>query len=627
MLRMSGYSRRTITCGALLALLLLALLTMLVRPGSSDGASERTRTQRIDDISERTLQPLIEQQREDGTFDDLRGDVGGGGLPQLAWPALRAARRAPEDSVRRQQLRDLAEGTLKQGTAGSQVMGNWPLAIMVSEGLHRDLSENRSDAITRKILQMKEIHAPGVAEKCLRDPGCINNYKLFRAAYNMELVRSGLNNPMPGYRLSNPRKLHKDTSAELRRLLPRWKRPGARINQPGMKARTANVFSDPSTYPLAYHAMNTALAMRVQDTWPGNPPRELIVTTRSALWALVGMAAPNGEVSWMGRGQDQSWVLGASVYAALAGARAYQVSDPALAARLRRLADVQLTALEKRLSSRGMQQVPGADRRRTHDGIDHYASGVGNAALALTFLELARDAANESRGRKTLAFPAQRNDSRFKDLQASGIVTRRSNDVWMGVHLRRDHQRDGRQDFGLVRALRKDEDGRWRELLPARPKSWVSDDTQRVVPSAGPVLTRSGRTWEPRVDSVRNIKGGVEARGAWRSGNDRRAASWRWYRAQRNGSSVARMTTPCPRGAVLQIVQWLPQRGEEAVKSPRRLARAGFSVTSNLPFRAQRLKGVAASSRDERLIGYQTSWRCNGRAVQLNYSGQRVARG
>lgn len=110
--------------------------------------------------------------------------------------------------------------------------------------------------------------------------------------------------------------------------------------------------------PLAYHALCTAWAVRALALAGSDASPRLRAATRGALWGLVGLAAPNGEVAWSGRGQDQIWTLTAALYAGAAGSRLFAGTDPVLAARLRRLADVELHAVGGRLRDGALQVLP-----------------------------------------------------------------------------------------------------------------------------------------------------------------------------------------------------------------------------------------------------------------------------
>jgi hypothetical protein len=159
---------------------------------------------------------------------------------------------------------------------------------------------------------------------------------------------------------------------------------------------------------------------------PAAPPR-LRLAARRALWGLVGLAAPDGEVAWSGRGQDQAWTLAAALYAGAAGSALFADTDAVLAARLRRLADVELVALAGRLRSGALQVLPSGNDALA--GLDHYYSAVGSTGLAATFLELARDELPDA-GAPRLALPSELDRATFADPLRTGLLARRSGRSW-----------------------------------------------------------------------------------------------------------------------------------------------------------------------------------------------------
>jgi hypothetical protein len=392
------------------------------------------------------------------------------------------------------------------------------------------------------------------------------------------------------------------------------------VRVPGSRTARAAILSDPETRPLAYHALCTAWAVRAMALLGPETPRALKVLTRRSLWGLLGVAAPNGEVSWSGRGQDQIWSLSSALYAAAAGSRLFAHSDPVLAARLRRLADVELRALGRRLDDAGeLQILPAGNHALT--GLDHYYSEIGSAGLGLLWLELARDEL-PAPGAARMALPAEINQSVFADAGTTGLVTRRWGRSWMGLRMRRDHEYDPRQGFGLIRALRH-EGGAWREQRPARPRSiFLAGRVPQAIPSTGPTLLRRGAAYTPTAARWRAIRGGVELIGDWRSqGGARRPGRWR-FTASAAGVSMA---VPCTRGGSIELVEWLPGAGAAGI-SRRSLARGGYRARVSRGASVRRLPTRYASSRHDRLDAYRMRVTCSvGGWLGVAWSGSAAA--
>jgi hypothetical protein len=84
----------TVTLGGLVG-------ASLPAPAESVAASSPTLAERIDEIGLPAVAALEAAQRPDGTFDDpVKGRVGGGGMPQIAWVALRQAARLQGEPAR-----------------------------------------------------------------------------------------------------------------------------------------------------------------------------------------------------------------------------------------------------------------------------------------------------------------------------------------------------------------------------------------------------------------------------------------------------------------------------------------------------------------------------------------------
>jgi hypothetical protein len=564
-------------------------------------------------ISATALAGLAAEQRADGLWDDATGRVvGASGLPTIAWAALHAEGEGAEAR------RTLARRSLARGS-GATVILRWPLAMLAADdpaGLPADLRTE----LRGRVASWGTLQAAGIADRCYRRPDCFNNYKLVDAVLNLELARSGIRGGARGTRLAEPDRLRGRTEAWLDAVLPVQAPPSATVRVPGRPAERAALLTDPGAMPLAYHSMCTAWAVRaVRLLGPGASLR-LRAATRRALWALVGLAAPNGEVAWSGRGQDQLWTLTAAMYAAAAGSAAFADTDPVLAARLRRLVDVELAATAGRLRDGALQVLPSGNDQLT--GLDHYYSAVGSTGLALTFLEMARDELPDPAAPR-LALPAEVPGATFADPGRSGVVARRVGGSWIGVRLRRDHHFDPRQDFGLVRALRL-RPGGWQEQRPARPRPVSRPGrTAQRVPSAGPLLVLGGQPLWPRATGWRPLASGVELTGRWRSRTGRTVpARWRITAS----AAGAALQVPCPRGAGLQLTEWLPRRGT-VVRGARSASRAGYRLSASAPLALRPLTTRYANARQPSLAAARVAVACRGGWVILRWTGGARAAG
>ncbi len=609
-------SGRLALTGAAPALLVLALLTLalpaLALPfpaGAAAAESPGVGQAQIDEVALPATEMLLATQQPNGTFrDPLRGPVGGSGLARIVWVALRQASRlsGAEAALRVH----AAELSLDKGTELDQVLPKWVLAMVFSDHLQSLLADPL--ALEGEEANLGRLHASGTADPCFQKAGCFNNYVLTGELLNLELARSGLHATRRGARLADPR-LVASTLRWFARALPRYAGAPATVRVPGEGVRIGVALSDPSTYPLAYQALCAAELTRALFLAGARAPRAMRRLETEALWDLVGMTAPNGEISWWGRGQDVVWTLAASFYAAMQGSVLEQPAHPDLAARLRRLAQVDLAALRARLGPPGFRARPIAGVGGG-SGIDTYYGPVGTGSLALVFLELAREVAPLVSG-PVAPLPSEQSGAWSADPRGAGVLTLRRGEVWLGVGDRRVGN-DARTGWGLLRALRRTAAGAWQALLPDRPLL----PNYRSEPAAGPLLLSGANALEPRTDSVRVDSGAIAIAGRWGAARHGPAGSWVWAPA---GDDVA-LTSTCPRGRRLRFVEWLPAVGALALGGDR-LARGQFSVAFSQPISVRRLPGRYASAREQALSAYSVTVACHAPSLRVTWRGSEPA--
>lgn len=556
----------------------------------------------VETLGRTALAGVARHQRPDGLFPDPIGRlVGGTGLPTLAWAALHQIHHDAEGAEWR---RLVARRTLARGS-GASVIQNWPLAMIVAMDLDAVLPAER-DGLRSRVLGWSTLKAAGVADRCFRLATCFNNYRLADLVLNLELARSGLSSTVPGARLADPAGLRRRTLEWLRIALPGVAPATATIEIPGLGTRRGTILSDPHTYPLAYATLSTAWAVRATVLAGADASPEQRSVTRDALWGLLGVTAPDGQVAWSGRGQDQVWSLAALFYAASAGSRLYADTDPELAARLRRLADIELVALQGRMHDGELQVGPSGNTMIA--GLDHYYSIVGSTAIALVWIELARDELADPAARR-LRIPSEIDGAVFADSARTGLLTRRVGRTWLALRMHRDHPSDPRQGFGMSRALRLDPGG-WRELRPERPRT-----LSRVSrpPATGPVLLRHGNVVRPKAVLWARAPRGLQLYGAWGAGT---LARWRYTAV--DGGVVFRST--CPRGTHLRFTEWLPSAGRLVV-SPHRLRRGAWRVVLSRPVKVQVLRTGYANARQGPVRAVQATVACRTPSVTVRWTG------
>jgi hypothetical protein len=318
------------------------------------------------------------------------------------------------------------------------------------------------------------------------------NHHLVEAVATFELKRTGLRSKVKGA------VLHPGTYNSVERRAVRTVEDEvyavARPTLLQSGGEVAAMVSDRPEYPLAYQGLSMAFYARAVELMGkrlSNRARDLLERMAHASWLFT---APDGDLAYTGRSQEESWALSMTAYGAQVAARQPGVGA-GRAARWQALADraIERLSTEHAIGPKGMWIVPALERdpERGLPGIDPYAGGAIFNGLTLAFLEFARDeAATHKRTSGRLA--SDREGARMVGRADDSFVTIRSGSLWFAVRQSRDMQRrldDLRNDFGLV-ALKRRLNGRWRDLMPLRPR--VESADRRAADSTGPRLRPGG---------------------------------------------------------------------------------------------------------------------------------------
>ncbi len=210
--------------------------------------------------------------------------------------------------------------------------------------------------------------------------------------------------------------------------------------------------------------------------------------------------APDGDVSYLGRGQSQVWVPALTAAALLKGARSLATTDPTRAARYLAGAQQALQRLATlHQAPYGFLVVPGA--RTTVNGLDFYVNTLAYNGLTLFGLQIAADAATGLPPLPAVP-PPSHTPLRVHDPEGSGLGILATGRHWMAVNSRGRERRDLRYDFGLAGLQLRQADGTWRSLLAPRPLTGFP-----VGLSAGPTLRRGGRVGLPQSETHARVAG------------------------------------------------------------------------------------------------------------------------
>jgi hypothetical protein len=424
--------------------------------------------------------------------------------------------------------------------------------------------------------------------RCLMRPQCYSNLKLVDALAVLAITGAGVSSADPASRLANAAAARKTAAQLVNRRIPRVVDHATRVRV-GSRRLRGTVLSDPPADPLAYHALSTfMLSEAVAELGPA-ASRAARRVRRETTNALAALLAPDGDASYLGRGQDQVWVPALAAAALANGARAAACRHPARAVRYLGAAQRAVQRLERlHAGPQGLQLVPGASTRATADGIDGYAHTVAYNGLALFGLTAALDALAKIPAAPIGKPPAERRLS-VSDEDGSGLGVVSDGRVWLAVHRTPTNANDLRHDFGALALKRRTAAG-WTDLLAPRPLTLLTAD------SGGPALIHRGRPITPTGFNIHAEGRVITVHGGYRAGKRWvRLVHFRW-RLTRRGARLS--VSGAHRGDRFRMLAWTPAGTGSA--GPRALLAAGARWSFSRPIRSRRLPGYH-SARVEQL--------------------------
>ncbi|MEA2308488.1 MAG: hypothetical protein QOI65_774 [Thermoleophilaceae bacterium] len=338
------------------------------------------------------------------------------------------------------------------------------------------------------------------------------NHWLVEAVEVRELLRTGIHSDDPNAVLGGDRAAAERLSRDLiNRRIPAM----ARTNAVGTPIGRAFVLSDPPDNPLAYQGLSFGFYARaiqmLGDRASPAARRTLVDIARASL--LV--TAPDGDLAYFGRNQEECWALAGTALGAFETA-SFDESTPALDAQLRELAQRSIRRLQTvyRIGDHGLYYAPivRRDPANALKALDPGAGGPSFAGVVQLMMEWSRPIAEAAPRGATipadhpLRAKLSHGESRFD-------IVRRGR-FWYAVRPTTSgkHPDDIRSDFGLIAFKARQRSGAWRDVVHMRP--FTRGGGPR---SAGPVLRTGGLLGLPFASRVRIAGDGTVAmRMAWR---------------------------------------------------------------------------------------------------------------
>jgi hypothetical protein len=558
-------------------------------------------------LDARIAAPSPQLQEPDGRFRDILGGGTRYGEAALGYALLQTGVRERAPTLIRTALRGIDRALRARGLHARQSVFENLAAAAAYNFARRTL---RGDPEFRRMRPRWREFLATRRFKELDSGHNYDNHYLADAVAALELLRTGVRSSDPSTVVGNPSAALAGVEQLVNVRVP------AMAAEAGGTAHGARTFvlSDPPDNPLAYQGLSLGLYARaIALLGPRASPvaRGTLAEVAQASWWL---AAPDGDLAWMGRSDEESWALAATAYGAAAAAR-LPATGRVRATDLRALAVRALVRLRGYGVGRNGLYITPAVRRANSGaarGLDSNAGGPSFTGITLMMLNWALpELRGAGRGGR---LGSDRDGGAALSVGPARVAVVRRRNVWFAVKPTPTWGRpdDLRYGFGLL-ALKVRRHGRWSDVVPVRPQPGVAPSQPRtpsgpasgprVLPppdSAGPVLLRAGApAGFPYGDSMSIRRdGAVVVTGGWRD-----AAGT----TLRTGVTFA--FTPVRAGVRLSVSRRLGDRVQYSAFFPRVVPRrrphalegAGAAVSWSGHARV-RLQGGYASAVDPELV-------------------------
>lgn len=238
-------------------------------------------------------------------------------------------------------------------------------------------------------------------------------------------------------------------------------------------AERVSLISDPPANPPAYNALTAALYMRAYERLPAKLRTvRMLQTAERMIGGVIARVAPDGDLAFDGRSQEQAWALSSGAYAAWAASRFERApsKDIHLSFARRvvgRLETVHVTPE----SSFGFVLTPAAgccDRQDMPPGQDHYYDVGKYSGLTAMTMGWALGVRPAAWGSATALLPTDRPSNFVYELGRGRFYQHRGDKVYWLLRMQSDYY-DARADMGLALLKIRADSGAWIDAVPPRP--------------------------------------------------------------------------------------------------------------------------------------------------------------
>ncbi len=299
-----------------------------------------------------------------------------------------------------------------------------------------------------------------------------DNHYLADAIAVLELTRSGLTSPDTTTVVGNQTGAIQAVENLINVRVPQM----AGMNGVDVRGRRTFVLSDPPDNPLSYQGLSLGMyarAIHLLGRRASPAARETLKQVAQASWWLT---APDGDLGWYGRSQEESWGVAATAYGAAAAANLPDMVGRR-ALDMRALTERALNRLKTAYGTgpRGLYITPAVRKALSHaaPGMDGNAGGPSFTGITLMMLNWLQPELRTN-PRVGAQIGSDRDGGVQLSVRDARIAVVRHGNVWFGLRMMPSTNRpdDLRYDFGIqVAKLRRG--GQWIDLMPVRPNTGV----------------------------------------------------------------------------------------------------------------------------------------------------------